>query len=49
MSSGPSLARYPGSWFRMADEIPATDMRQLVEAHVGAPMVELAWHRRGRR
>ena len=34
---------YPGSRFRMADEMLETYLRQLVEAHVGAPVVEVAW------
>lgn len=34
---------YPGSRFRMADEMLETYVRQLVEAHVGAPVVEVAW------
>lgn len=34
---------YPGSRFRMADELLETYVRQLVEAHTGAPIVEFAW------
>jgi len=34
---------YPGSRFRMADELLETYVRQLVEAHAGAPVVEVAW------
>src|SRR5436190_14074851 len=34
---------YPGSRFRMADELLETYVRQLVEAQVGAPVVEVAW------
>lgn len=34
---------YPGSRFRMADEMLETYVRQLVEAHAGAPVVEVAW------
>jgi uncharacterized protein len=34
---------YPGSRFRMADELLETYVRQLVEAHAGAPVVEIAW------
>lgn len=45
MSSGPWLALYPGSRFRMTDKILETHMRQLIEAHAGAQMVELTWHR----
>lgn len=34
---------YPGSRFRMADELLETYVRQLIEAHAGAPVVEVAW------
>ncbi len=34
---------YPGSRFRMADEMLETYVRQLVEAHARAPVVEVAW------
>ena len=34
---------YPGSRFRMADDMLETYVRQLVEAHAGAPVVEVAW------
>ena len=33
MSSGRSLALYPGSRFRMTDKILGTHMSQLIEAH----------------
>ena len=32
---------YPGSRFRMADEMVETYVSQLVEAHAGAPVVEV--------
>ena len=34
---------YPGSRFRMADELLETYIRQLIEAHTRAPVVEVAW------
>ena len=34
---------YPGSRFRMADELLETYIRQLIEAHAGAPEVAIAW------
>jgi uncharacterized protein len=34
---------YPGSRFRMADELLDTYIRQLVEAHTRAPVVQVAW------
>jgi len=34
---------YPGSRFRMADELLDTYLRQLIEAHAGAPEVIVAW------
>ena len=34
---------YPGSRFRMADELLETYVRQLVEAHAGSPEVTIAW------
>ncbi len=34
---------YPGSRFRMADELLETYIRQLIEAHAGAPEVMIAW------
>jgi uncharacterized protein len=34
---------YPGSRFRMADELLDTYLRQLIEAHAGAPEVTVAW------
>src|SRR5438309_4509234 len=34
---------YPGSRFRMADELLEAYVRQLIEAHVGAPEVMVAW------
>ncbi len=34
---------YPGSRFRMADELLETYLRQLIEAHAGAPEVTIAW------
>ncbi|HZE04501.1 MAG TPA: anaerobic sulfatase maturase [Solirubrobacteraceae bacterium] len=34
---------YPGSRFRMADELLQTYIRQLIEAHSGVPVVEVAW------
>jgi len=34
---------YPGSRFRMADELLETYIRQLIEAHSRAPVVEVAW------
>jgi uncharacterized protein len=34
---------YPGSRFRMADDLLDTYLRQLIEAHAGAPEVVIAW------
>ena len=34
---------YPGSRFRMADELLETYIRQLVESHSSMPVVEVAW------
>jgi len=34
---------YPGSRFRMAQDLQETYIRQLVEAHAGAPEVVVAW------
>jgi serine-type anaerobic sulfatase-maturating enzyme len=34
---------YPGSRFRMADELLETYIRQLIEAHAHAPVVQVAW------
>src|SRR3954453_3250566 len=34
---------YPGSRFRMADELLETYVRQLIEAHGAAPEVSVAW------
>jgi uncharacterized protein len=34
---------YPGSRFRMADDLLETYVRQLLEAHAGAPEVNVAW------
>src|SRR5436305_3966811 len=34
---------YPGSRFRMADELLDTYVRQLIEAHAGVPEVAIAW------
>jgi uncharacterized protein len=34
---------YPGSRFRMADELLETYIRQLIEAHAGMPEVTIAW------
>src|SRR6516162_2316469 len=34
---------YPGSRFRMADDLLDTYLRQLIEAHSGAPEVIIAW------
>ena len=34
---------YPGSRFRMADDLLETYIRQLIEAHAGAPEVTIAW------
>ena len=34
---------YPGSRFRMADELLETYVRQLIEAHAGLPEVTIAW------
>jgi len=34
---------YPGSRFRMADDLLETYLRQLIEAHAGAPEVVVAW------
>ena len=36
-------ALYPGSRFRMADELLETYIRQLIEAHGDAPEVTIAW------
>jgi uncharacterized protein len=36
-------ALYPGSRFRMADDLLETYIRQLIEAHAGVPVVEIAW------
>ena len=36
-------ALYPGSRFRMADDLLETYVRQLIEAHAGAPVVTIAW------
>jgi uncharacterized protein len=36
-------ALYPGSRFRMADELLETYIRQLIEAHAGVPWVDVAW------
>ena len=34
---------YPGSRFRMADELLEEYIRQLIEAHARSPMVTIAW------
>ena len=34
---------YPGSRFRMADDLLDAYLRQLIEAHGGAPEVVVAW------
>ena len=34
---------YPGSRFRMADELLETYVQQLIEAHAGVPEVTIAW------
>jgi len=34
---------YPGSRFRMADELLETYLRQLIEAHAASPLVTVAW------
>src|SRR6185437_4681470 len=34
---------YPGSRFRMAENLQETYIRQLMEAHAGAPEVVVAW------
>src|SRR5881397_166792 len=34
---------YPGSRFRMADDLLETYVRQLIEAHAGALEVQIAW------
>ena len=34
---------YPGSRFRMADDLLETYIRQLIEAHASAPEVNVAW------
>ena len=34
---------YPGSRFRMADELLETYLRQLIEAHARVPEVQIAW------
>jgi uncharacterized protein len=34
---------YPGSRFRMADDLLETYLRQLIEAHASAPVVTIAW------
>lgn len=34
---------YPGSRFRMADELLETYIRQLISAHAGVPVVQVAW------
>ena len=34
---------YPGSRFRMADELLETYVRQLIEAHARVPVVQVAW------
>ena len=34
---------YPGSRFRMADDLLEAYIRQLIEAHAGAPEVAIAW------
>jgi uncharacterized protein len=34
---------YPASRFRMADDLLAAYLRQLIQAHAGAPEVVVAW------
>ena len=34
---------YPGSRFRMADDLLETYIRQLIDAHAQSPVVEIAW------
>src|SRR5262245_32232863 len=34
---------YPGSRFRMADELLEVYLRQLIEAHAAVPEVQVAW------
>src|SRR4249919_4394153 len=34
---------YPGSRFRMADELLESYVRQLIEAHARVPVVQVAW------
>ena len=34
---------YPGSRFRMADELLEAYVKQLIEAHAGVPEVAIAW------
>src|SRR5213592_519779 len=34
---------YPGSRFRMADDLLEAYVRQLIEAHAGVPEVAVAW------
>jgi serine-type anaerobic sulfatase-maturating enzyme len=34
---------YPGSRFRMADELLEAYVRQLIAAHAGVPEVQVAW------
>src|SRR4051794_20753431 len=34
---------YPGSRFRMAEELLETYIRQLIESHAGVPEVQVAW------
>jgi uncharacterized protein len=34
---------YPGSRFRMADDLLETYLRQLIEAHTASPEVIVAW------
>jgi len=34
---------YPGSGFRMADDLLESYIRQLLEAHAGSPLVTVAW------
>jgi uncharacterized protein len=34
---------YPGSSFRMADDLLETYIRQLIEAHARSPVVTIAW------
>src|SRR5262245_63019208 len=34
---------YPGSRFRMADDLLETYIRQLIEAHARSPVVAIAW------